>query len=181
MAGAFRVCVADFGLSVGVGAGQPPPRPERPELSGTADPVAGTFVGEQPNGPSIYGPLRSMAPELLGRAERPVWSAASDMWGLGVSLWAAPDRRRPYSGVSAAEVRWVVLERGRPPRLAPAGAPPAEGSAPAAGTAAVDLPAAAHREVNALLDGCFAFDRQSRPRAEEAVEQLDRALVLVAR
>lgn len=171
----YRVCIADFGLSVDL-----------------TDTVA--FVGKEAQGSRVDGPVRSMAPELLGWTEPPSWSAASDLWGFGVSLWAALARQQPYHNLGPARhVRSHVLDGGRLPELTPAVAVPESNAAAvtnfnieinegaglataAVAAVCVELSAVACSEVNSLLDACFAFDPGQRVSAARALEHLDRAL-----
>jgi len=93
-------------------------------------------VGKETHGATVDGPVRSMAPELLGWTEPLSWSAASDLWGFGVSLWAALTRRQPYRNLGPVRhVRSHVLDGGRLPELTPA----AESNAPPDAAGATDV------------------------------------------
>ena len=126
-----RVCIADFGHRVDL-------TPAGGEI-GPGDPDGGTvaaFVGKEAHGATVDGPVRSMAPELLGWTESPSWSAASDLWGFGVSLWAALTRRQPYRNLGPVRhVRSHVLDGGRLPELTPT----AESNAPPDAAGAMDV------------------------------------------
>lgn len=150
----FSACVADFGNSVAAvseedGGGEAAFRPKSNALS-------------------LYGPVRSTAPEALSvdaEAGYPVYSTASDVWSFGVTIWALLVQRQPYSDVSSnpAAVRQHVLEGGgRLPQVRSC-----RGTGVVAEFDEVSLDA-----LDDLLDRCFSFDPQLRPSAKEVTLKL---------
>ena len=62
--------------------------------------------------PSVEGPIRWMAPELLKSSDQ--YSFQSDAWSFGVALWEFIARDKPYKELSREQVRDFVLSGGTP-------------------------------------------------------------------
>jgi len=97
---------------------------------------------------SNTGPLKWMAPESLLEKK---YSAKSDCWSYGVTLWEVLTRKEPYEELDNVQAASHVMHRGLKPRL-PESAPP---------------------KLAHLVDSCFASDPADRPKFSDIIEVLD--------
>ena len=101
-----RVVVTDFGIA------RETALPDAAAAPGAADPIALTAPGAAPGTPAY------MAPEQL--AGLPV-DARADVFSFAASLWEAIFGRRPFAGLSVAELRAALAHAPQPTRAVPRG------------------------------------------------------------
>jgi len=97
---------------------------------------------------SNTGPLKWMAPESLLEKK---YSAKSDCWSFGVTLWEILTRKEPYETLDNVQAASQVMHNGLKPRP-PENCPP---------------------NIAKLMDSCFEVDPKQRPSFTQIIEMLD--------
>jgi len=97
---------------------------------------------------SNTGPLKWMAPESLLEKK---YSAKSDCWSYGVTVWEVITRKEPYEGLDNVQAASHVMHKGLRPRV-PDNTPPA---------------------LAKLIDSCFEVDPKQRPKFSRILEVLE--------